>query len=94
MNHELKTDPEPFQAVWDGDKTHEIRLNDRDFQEGDKLLLKETKHTGIEMNNGEPLVFTGREITSWISHKLEGQYGLLPGWCILSLCGVVRKENP
>lgn len=37
--HELKTDPKPFDAVYDGRKLCEVRNNDRDFQVGDLLLL-------------------------------------------------------
>ena len=37
--HELKTDPIPFLAVYDGRKLCEVRNNDRDFQVGDLLLL-------------------------------------------------------
>lgn len=41
MTHELKSLPEFFQAVWIGDKTFEIRKNDRDFKERDEVILNE-----------------------------------------------------
>lgn len=82
--HELKTDPAVFDAVARGDKTHEIRLNDRNFQVGDNLLLRETVDTGWAMRNaGAPLVYTGRAATRTISHIQTG-YGLADDWCILS----------
>lgn len=37
----LKTDPGPFRAVWRGQKKAELRLNDRDFQVGDRVRLIE-----------------------------------------------------
>jgi len=94
--HELKTDSEVFQAVLDGCKTWEIRFNDRDFQEGDTLTLRETLHTGAEMkprhdggfpgttSPGKPLVYTGREMTTTVTHVLKG-YGLQSGWVGLSI---------
>ncbi len=39
--HYLKTWPEFFQAVWSGDKTCEVRKNDRSFVVGDVLMLQE-----------------------------------------------------
>lgn len=39
--HHLKTWPEPFQAVIDGRKRHEVRVDDRGFAVGDVLTLKE-----------------------------------------------------
>ena len=63
--HELKTDPEVYQAVIDGRKTFEIRKMDRDFRVGDTLLLCETEHTGEQMRapeNPAPLAYTGRQV--------------------------------
>lgn len=39
--HELKTWPKPFASILSGFKKHEIRVNDRDFREGDELCLRE-----------------------------------------------------
>ncbi len=93
VNHELKTDPAVFEAVLDGSKTHEIRFNDRNFQVGDILRLRETRYTGQEMKGPEPrpLEFTGRELVRKVSHVLEG-YGLQPGWVILSLAATQEQE--
>jgi ASC-1-like (ASCH) protein len=41
MKHELKTWPIYFQAVWRGDKTFEVRKNDRGLDHGDTLILRE-----------------------------------------------------
>jgi ASC-1-like (ASCH) protein len=49
--HQLKIHPEYFQAICEGEKTFEIRRNDRDYQVGDELFLNEfdpekQKYTG------------------------------------------------
>jgi hypothetical protein len=41
MIHELKTWPEYFRACRSGDKTFELRLNDRGFKVEDVLVLRE-----------------------------------------------------
>lgn len=85
----LKTDPSVFQAVWDGAKTFEIRFNDRDFEVGDLLILRETVSTGAEMKAGKALIFTHRSIRAIVSHVLRGPiYGLQDGWVILSLANI------
>ena len=61
--HELKTWPEYFQAVWDGNKTFELRKNDRDYQVGDKLILREWCP---ELND-----YTGRKTTNFVSYILK-----------------------
>ena len=39
MIHELKTCPEYFEQVRNGNKPFEVRKNDRYFSEGDEVLL-------------------------------------------------------
>lgn len=39
--HGLKTWPSYFQAIKNGDKTFEVRKNDRGFEVGDRLVLME-----------------------------------------------------
>lgn len=89
---ELKTDPEFFDLVWKGDKTFEIRFNDRDFKVCDFIALKETRYSASEMKAGKPLEYTGREIDAEITHVFSG-FGLLPGFVILSfrITGKVEK---
>lgn len=87
VTHELKTDPEVFDAVAKGFKTYEIRYNDRGYRVGDTLVLLETKYTVQEMREGQyPLIYTGRRYEAKISHIITGPlYGLEAGWVILSL---------
>ncbi len=83
--HRLKTDPEPFAALWDGRKTHELRYNDRNYQVGDRLFLEETDTAAMAIQC-VPLKLTGRIIDASVSHVLrDGYAGLAPGWVILSL---------
>lgn len=82
--HELKTDPEPFGASLRGDKQYEIRLNDRGFRVCDMLVLRETEHSGEEMRNGAPLLYTGRVLSRIVTEVRSG-YGLMDGWVILGV---------
>lgn len=97
--HELKTDPEVFDAVAAGVKTFEIRRNDRDYQPGDGLLLRRTRNTGWAMKNTRaPLEYTGEELRVSVTYVLRGPvYGLDDGWAILSIAAagvdVPAKEN-
>ena len=87
MLHELKIDPEVFEAVAMGIKAFEIRKNDRGFQVGDELMLRKTRYTGAAMKlHGAPLEYTGDELTVKVSYVLRGPiYGLADGWVILSI---------
>lgn len=82
--HYLKTDPEPFCAVWDGVKTHEIRFNDRAFWVGHQLVLQETRYSAAEMKEGRHLELTGRAIYADVTHIQTG-YGLCADWIIMSI---------
>jgi len=93
MTHELKTDPDVFDAVFDGKKTFEIRKNDRNFKVGDTLRLRRTESDGIQMAQGVPLRYTGSEVRCRISHLLKGPiYGLAEGWVILSIRDLVYTD--
>jgi hypothetical protein len=108
MRHELKTDPKPFQAVWNGDKLYEIRKDDRTgygpngatvtatpYEVNDELLLRETEFSGEQMKGGRPVRYTGRQVLSVVTHKLTN-YGLQPGWCVLSIrrLELIDKKGP
>lgn len=87
-NHELKTDRTPFADTIVGDKNFEIRCNDRDFQRGDVLHLRQTEHTGEEMADGAPLIYTGWSVLRAIRSVTKGiGYGVMPGFVVLDLCG-------
>jgi len=84
--HTLKTDSYEFQATYLGIKPWEVRYNDRNFQVGDDLILKETQFSGYEMLRGAPLVYTGREIRGKVLYMLRGdKYGLLKDFCIMTI---------
>lgn len=42
--HDLKCDTEHFSHIWDNLKTFEVRANDREYEPGDILILRETGH--------------------------------------------------
>ena len=80
--HELKILPQYFQAVWYGKKTFELRKDDRDYQRGDILVLKEW----------DGMKFTGSALCVKVTYILQDamQYGLQNGYVIL---GIRRIES-
>ena len=85
MVHELKTLPVYFNAVLEGRKNFEIRKNDRFFQQGDELLLKEW-YPDDWYEVGEKECYTGRFLHRKITYILKGgQYGIENGYVILGL---------
>lgn len=81
MKHELKTWPKYFQLIADGTKSFELRKNDRDFQQGQVLILREFD----EQTN----TYTGRTLHRKITYVLQGEeagvFGLKEGFCIMGL---------
>jgi len=76
--HELKLIQPYFNEVRNGTKTFEIRKNDRDFQVGDIVILKEYN---ADWTIGEK---TGNEIEVRITYILKSFVGLDDDYCIFS----------
>jgi Domain of unknown function (DUF3850) len=86
--HELKTVHPHFQDVWTGHKTFEIRWNDRGFQVGDTLVLKE-----YVANDG---YYSGRKIEACVTHILPSEKflsGIKPGYVVMSIKEVGRSHE-
>lgn len=81
--HKLKCHPLPFQAIWDGRKRFEYRLNDRNYLVGDRLVLME-----FDPATGR---YSGREIYATICYGMASCFGLPEGYVVLSLSGLVNK---
>ena len=78
MTHELKTWPEFFSEIEKGNKTFELRKDDRNFSLDDHLLLLEFDPATNE--------YSGKIIVRQVSYKLLGPgWGLEEGYCILGL---------
>lgn len=75
--HRLKTWPPFFQWVLDGEKTFDLRKNDRDFKEGDYLVLEEYL-PDIEQ-------YTGRVLVRKVGVTIYGKWGLESDVCAMSL---------
>ena len=63
MNHELKIHPEHYKEVLLGLKKVEVRLNDRNYQSGDLLILNEfdpktEKYTGSQLKRKVDYIIT------------------------------------
>jgi hypothetical protein len=86
MKHELKIWPQYFHHVATGAKTFEVRKNDRGFQNGDQVVLREwdpTEHTEHYAGSREtkPKGYTGKEL----SFKIGYVFPLDDGRVIFSL---------
>lgn len=77
--HELKVWPEYFEAIWLGNKTFELRNNDRDFQVGNRLILREWCPKNAE--------YTGRQYKRGITYILKDAeaFGLQKDYVVLGL---------
>lgn len=78
VDHELKSWPASFQGVWDGVKLAELRRNDRDYQAGDTLTLREWQP---DITGG---TYTGRMVRRRIIDVADvGNWA--PGYVLLSI---------
>jgi hypothetical protein len=77
--HELKIWPRYFDDVESGVKKFEVRKDDRNFEVGDVLKLRE-----YDKATGE---YTGRECFREVIYRLPSAMftGIEPGYCVLGL---------
>lgn len=73
--HKVKIRPEYYEPVMNGKKTFEVRYNDRDYQVGDALLLREWDESG----------YSGGESLFDISYVLKDFDAIKQGYVILSI---------
>ena len=76
ITHELKCWPEPFAAVKDGSKPFEWRRDDRDYQVGDTLVLREWRPAEE---------YTGQQLTRTVTYIIREGFGIPEGYCIMGL---------
>jgi hypothetical protein len=84
--HALKTWPEFFRAIWDGEKTFEARRDDRGYAVGDELLMREwvpkRDMTGVAWRGD----YTGRSVRAVVTYVLRGgSFGVEPGHVVMAL---------
>jgi len=84
--HGLKTASGPFQDVVAGRKKFEHRIDDRDFQVGDLLQLRELRNTHPDEIGA---LYTGEVHVVRVTHLLRGEdaecYGVAKGYCVMSI---------
>ncbi len=83
--HELKSDPAAFLDILTRDKQVEIRLDDREYEVNDYILLRQTQWGASTMKaHNQPLIYTGRTALVRIVH-IQTHYGLNDGYVALSI---------
>lgn len=76
--HKVKCWTEYFDAIGRGEKTFEVRLNDRNYKIGDRLVLSEW--------DPDREAYTGRSLSFRITYVLPGgNFGIQDGYCVLSI---------
>lgn len=84
--HDVKTWPEPFAALWEKSKRHEVRKDDRGYAVGD------------ELKQWEYLPDARRCTDRWILHRITyktpgGSWGLPVDICVLSIEEIERSTS-
>lgn len=80
--HILKCWPEPYSMICVGRKRHEIRVNDRNFKEGDILRLREFVPPSPVYGG----YYTGREVMVAVTYINYGPTWGIPGnVCVMSI---------
>lgn len=85
MIHQIKIYPKFFKRVESGEKNFEVRINDRDYQKGDTLVLHEW-----DPEKGKHTDNTLRARCGYLLHG-TGSNGITPGYVVIQLTGVGKN---
>jgi hypothetical protein len=87
MEHVLKIWPEFYGQIIHRQKQFEIRKDDRDYQNGDTLILREYLP--------QDEAYTGNQGKAYVRNVHRGIPGLKDGYCIMDILfiGVAVKEH-
>ena len=81
-SHKLKIEKRWLDRIIAGEKTSELRYNDRDFQKGDRVFMEWTAPYGRATDKDPGPLSAG--ITVTITHVLTEVPGLDEGYAVLS----------
>lgn len=88
-DHELKVWPAYFHQLEPGKKTFEVRRDDRGFQKGDVLWLREYDHTKMQAFR-----YSGNATFARIDYILTGgQWGIEPGHVVMALTFIDENNS-
>ena len=88
-NHELKVKSEYFHSLQPGEKTFEVRRDDRGFQKGDVLWLHEFERSRW----GPRDQYSGNATYARIDYILTGgQLGIEPGYVVMALTFLLKDD--
>jgi len=87
--HRLKTLPQYFREIENGNKTFELRLNDRNFQLGDMLILQEYNLDKDELTGNQIMriisyIMPGNQFVIWIFSLVFFYLGSLSSLSLIS----------
>lgn len=85
--HDLKTLDRYYDAINDGRKPFDVRMNDRSFQTGDIVRLRKVSDKGFYTD------YVSAFIERRITYILQGgQFGIEPRYCVLGLGPATEGE--
>lgn len=101
VEHELKTWPDLFEAVRRGEKTFDVRKNDRGFQKGDVLILRKwdpspiADPTGWKMDGMHPGAIgylDDEPLQMRVTYVFSG-FGIEPGYVVMGITPINQGEK-
>lgn len=85
---ELKCHPEPFQQLWDGRKTFEVRKeDDKTFTENETILHLREYFPPPDSDH-----YSGREILALVPHLIRGPSWAVPEGMVVMSVIVLRRR--